>query len=145
MEGKARVQALRLQGPVRITMPAAVAYDLDALQKGIASIAERIGCRACFSGADCTFQLERDFVINEALEPRSAARLPQDPVPFKNVQVNLAPEVSFSIDRLQGAIERIVDKLGHSACFSGFDIAFGNEIRVLNVSRELEVEAFGRF
>lgn len=126
-------------------MPAAVAYDLDALQKGIASVAERLGCRACFSGADCTFHIERDFVINEALEAKASLMAPHDPIPIMPIYANLASEVSFSIDRLQGAVARIADKLGHTACFSGFDIAFLNEMRVINVSRELNVEAIGRF
>lgn len=52
--------------PVRITLPAEVAFDLGKLGKVLGSLAERLGCRACLSGADCTFRLERDFVVNPA-------------------------------------------------------------------------------
>ncbi len=49
---------------IRITVPAKAAYDLKAFQKVLASLAERLGCRPCLSGADCFFQFERDFVVN---------------------------------------------------------------------------------
>lgn len=51
---------------VRISLPASVAYDMGALQKTLVGIAERLGCRPCFSGADCLFRLERDFVVDPA-------------------------------------------------------------------------------
>lgn len=58
--------------PVRITIPAAVAFDIGKLQKSLVGIAERLGCRSCFSGSDCTFILERNFVIDpETLGVRS--------------------------------------------------------------------------
>ena len=50
--------------PVRIVIPADVAFDLGKFQKVLGNLAERLGCRACLSGADCTFRLERDFLIN---------------------------------------------------------------------------------
>lgn len=141
-------QAIRLDGPVRITMPAAVAYDLDALKKSITTIVERVGCRACFSGADCTFQLERDLVINDRLEVSPAAwRGSTDPDgdPVKPaVYVNLANEVSYNLDRVLGAVERIVDKLGHTQCFSGFDIFFREELELIAVDRNLNVHTFGK-
>ncbi len=49
---------------VRVTIPARAAYELDSFQKVIENLAERLGCRACLSGADCTFSLERDFLVN---------------------------------------------------------------------------------
>lgn len=54
---------------VRLTLPATVAYDLASFQKVLGSIAERLGCPQCLSGIDCTFQLERDFVV----DPRNLA------------------------------------------------------------------------
>jgi len=50
--------------PLRITLPAKVAFDLASLQKVLGNLAETIGCRACLSGVDCTFRLERDFIVN---------------------------------------------------------------------------------
>lgn len=69
-----RISPERLKGdpspqpnyPIRITIPAKVAYNMDALQKSIVNIAEAIGCRTCFSGADCFFEMTRDFVIDPA-------------------------------------------------------------------------------
>jgi hypothetical protein len=62
--------AIRKQ-PVRIVIPAKVAYDLPVLQKSLMNIAEALGCRTCFSGADCVFQLERNFVVDpETLKVR---------------------------------------------------------------------------
>jgi hypothetical protein len=52
--------------PVRIVIPASAANNLESLQKVIVNVAERLGCRPCFSGADCLFTLERDFVVDPA-------------------------------------------------------------------------------
>lgn len=54
--------------PVRVTLPAKIAYDLDAFQKVTARLAEELGCTRCISGADCTFGLENDWVVNPAGE-----------------------------------------------------------------------------
>jgi hypothetical protein len=53
---------------VRVRMPASVAFNLQTLQKSIANLAERLGCKPCISGFDCTFLLERDYLINERAE-----------------------------------------------------------------------------
>ena len=55
-------------GAVRISMSAKVANDLDTFKKGVAAFAERLGCPECFSGFDCTFESERDFVIDADVE-----------------------------------------------------------------------------
>lgn len=55
--------------PVRITLSAKVAYDLNSFQKVLGSLAERLGCPQCLSGVDCTFQLERNFIV----DPRTLA------------------------------------------------------------------------
>ena len=49
---------------VRIAIPAEVAFNLDKLTKALGNVAERLGCKPCLSGADCTLVLHRDFVIN---------------------------------------------------------------------------------
>jgi hypothetical protein len=138
--------ATRLRGPVRVTMSAAVAYDLKAFQKSVAALVERLGCRSCFSGADCTFQTERDWVISEKaqLSPAARASLP-DPLANSaqshNVTVSLAKEVRFDLKQVQAAIGKVVGKLGCGGCCSGFDIAFRDEIQFLTVSKELNVQA----
>ena len=121
-----------IQGPVRISVPAAVAYDLTAFQKGIANLVERLGCGACFFGADCTFVHERDFVINEQLEARSFAgasvQLPQDPVPMRLARATLPGKVSNNLKQIQAVVANIAGRLGCGACCSGFDIHFRREL-----------------
>ena len=65
---------LRAKGPVRITLPAKVAYDPKALKESIASIVERLGCPECFSGASCLFEMERDFVVCGSISSTSTSR-----------------------------------------------------------------------
>ena len=146
MAKSSSASSVRLRGPVRITMPAAVAYDLKALQKGIAALVERMGCRTCFSGADCTFQTERDLVISEKLEVSPSARhfAPDlDGDPAHRVTVNLAQEVRFDLAKVQAAVERVVGKLGCPACCSGFDVAFQEEAQILTVGKDLDVQTLG--
>lgn len=66
MAKETRSKAPTLDGTVRIVVPADVAFDLGRLQKGLANLAERLGCRPCLSGADCTFLLEREFIVDPA-------------------------------------------------------------------------------
>ena len=70
-------------GAVRVSMPAKVANDLDTFKKGVAAFAERLGCPECFSGFDCTFESERDFVMaghRPVAPPVSPAAFPGPPV-----------------------------------------------------------------
>jgi hypothetical protein len=142
-------QALLDKGTVRLRLPAAVANDLGRLQKSIVELSERMGCRACFSGADCLFEVEKRFVVDDGVrvapDPSPWRALPQDPVPFRGIQVGVAAEVGNEIGRVQDAIERVLGKLGCQACCSGFDIFFRRELDALHVDRELNVQGFGRF
>lgn len=138
------------RGPVRITIPASVAYDLGSLKTSFASLAERLGCSTCFSGADCRFQMERDFVINEKLAVAAApgaqelARRDPSPHPWKSgYDVHLPKEVSYDIKAIHGAIEKIVGVLGCKACCSGFDLFFRQELDVLAIDKNLNVQRFG--
>ena len=55
--------------PVRLVIPAKVAFNLDEFTKVVGNLAERLGCKPCLSGRACLFLLERDFVVNpESLE-----------------------------------------------------------------------------
>lgn len=49
---------------VRVVIPAEVAFDLGKFQKAFGNLVERLGCRECASGVDCTFRLQRDFIVN---------------------------------------------------------------------------------
>jgi hypothetical protein len=122
----------KIQGPIRVSIPAAVAYDLTAFQKSIAHLVERLGCRTCFSGADCTFLHERDFVINEKLEihpsARASVQLPQDPVPIRAAKATLSGKVGYNLKQIQEVIANIAGRLGCAPCCSGFDIYFQHEL-----------------
>src|SRR6266568_647513 len=97
-------QGSRPGGPVRVSMPASIAYDLPSFQKGIASVLKSLGCEACCSGYDITFGLEREFVLNEKLELRASGSirmLPQDPVPLVNAATVTVPQsASSTLDRI---------------------------------------------
>lgn len=50
--------------PIRVVIPASVAFNLDKFQSVFANLAERLGCPQCLSGRNCMFLLERDYVVN---------------------------------------------------------------------------------
>jgi hypothetical protein len=117
---------------VRITIPAAVAYNLEAFQEGIGNLVERLGCRTCFSGADCTFLHERDFIINENREVRASSQpspwLRAEPQPSPRVSLALPGEVTNNLEQIRLVVSNVAGKLGHLACCSGFDIQFRQEL-----------------
>lgn len=149
MKKKAELKGLHLSGPVRITLPAKVAYDLNSLQSSIATIMEQIGCAECFSGADCDFRLEREFVIN----PEGQVGRPnpiilvgasdRDGDSMMPVNVVLAPEVRYDINLINDAIARVVDIIGGHPCFSGFDFYF-RRLELVTVDQQLNVNTFGQ-
>jgi hypothetical protein len=137
-ETKLQIQRTK---PVRISLPASVAYNVDALQKSIAEIVDRLGCTRCFSGADCVFQLERDWVVNEKLQFSVRAG---DPSPQPSVaalpaaRVGLAARVAYNLGDIQKVVAEVAGRLGHPQCFSGFDIGFGLEEQlVLNAKGQV--------
>jgi len=119
------------KGTVRISIPAEVAFDLKKLNRTIELVAERLGCKTCFSGADCKFQLERDFVFNEKLEFSRAshfATVPDTaPALGATVTVGLGTTTGNNLEKLKGVIGDIAGRLGCDGCCSGFDISFLRE------------------
>jgi hypothetical protein len=116
---------------VRITIPAAVAYNLEAFQNSIARLVERLGCRPCFSGADCTFLHERDWVIDEKLETHALARSfaqEPEPSPWRSATATLPSKVANNLDQIKSVVATIAGKLGCAPCCSGFDILFRQEL-----------------
>jgi hypothetical protein len=112
-------------------MPAAVAYNLEAFQKSIGHLVEQLGCRTCFSGADCTFLHERDFIINEKLEIRASTGIPiagGDPIPARLASATLPAKVSNNLEQIRGVVANIAGRLGCPGCCSGFDILFRQEL-----------------
>lgn len=134
----------RAVGPVRVKLPAKVAYDPQALKESIGDILERLGCPSCFSGASCLFENERTFVLGDG-----ARRVEPDPMPWTpdavatskhRAVVAVAPEVKYDIDNVFAAIDRVIDVLGPHPCISGFDVLFRDEIIVVNP--ELQAQQF---
>jgi hypothetical protein len=67
-------RAAKISGPIRVTLPISVAYDLDKFQKALANVAQMVGCTGCTSGVDVTFLHAREFVVDPAsLQVREAA------------------------------------------------------------------------
>lgn len=57
---------------VRVTVPAAVAFDLGRMTKVTASILDRLGCGDCHSGWDIRYDIARNFVVDEGLKVQVA-------------------------------------------------------------------------
>ena len=131
------------RGPVRITLPASVAYDPKALKKSIANIVERLGCPKCFSGADCFFTNERDFVVDSklAVNPRIAQPEPE-PWSQTTYTVGLSSRVRHDLDKVFVAIDKAIDIIGAHPCISGFDFHFQDELRTIVVNERLEASRF---
>jgi len=56
---------------VRVSIPAAVANDLDKFTKVQKDILGKLGCMACCSGWDIRYDLEQRFLVNKKLSVRS--------------------------------------------------------------------------
>ncbi len=137
---------LRARGPMRITLPARVAYDPNALKTSIAGLMEMIGCPKCFSGADCFFQTERQFVLEgdrvQAAEPipYPSAVLAQKVAP--HYSVGLAKDIRYNIDNVFRAVDSVIDLIGPHPCISGFDIFFQDVIRTVIIDEQFNTQVF---
>jgi hypothetical protein len=60
------IHGAKVSGPIRVTLPISVAYDLEKFQKALANIAQLVGCNGCTSGVDVTFLTAREFVVDPA-------------------------------------------------------------------------------
>src|SRR5262245_14798720 len=101
-------------GTVRLTMSAQVAGNLGALQKGLKSLAERIGHPSCATGCDILhLGMEREFTVSgagehEALNPQPLppghhAITESNPMPGRQVSVAIPDRVSRDINLLTRA------------------------------------------
>ena len=144
------------RGTIRLTMTAKVANDLGALQKGLKSLAERMGHPGCATGCDILhLQTEREFTLGadvslnpQPLPPRQAGSdiaLPQDPIPLRTVNVVAPDSVLGNITQLTKATAAVLGKLGCGQCCSGFDILFRRELGMLAIDEKLKVQGFGQF
>lgn len=134
----ARGKNLRAKGTVRITLPASVTYSPKLLKKSFAELAEQIGHPKCFSGADCLFQMEREFLLEGARPPMRAGYVTAEAEP---VNVVMAPRVKYDLNRIEKAIDNVIDKLGSHPCISGADVLFRDEM--IFVNQKLQAEQLG--
>ena len=132
---------IRAHGTVRVSLPAKVAYNPDALKKSITSILDKLGCPRCFSGANCHFLHERDFVI----DPGEKVALNPQPLPPREAHavVSLAPTIRYDVDKIFRSIDAVIKGLGPCPCHSGIDVLYQSELPVLGVTEKFEVQQFG--
>lgn len=136
----------RSAGPVRVTVPAKVAYNPAALKKSIAQLVERLGCPKCFSGADCLFETERRFVLTARQEPEPdpwRAAIPTiDAQPTHLRTVGLSKGVRHDINKVFQAIDKTIDIIGPHPCISGFDVFFKDVLRTIVIPETFEAQVF---
>jgi hypothetical protein len=136
----------RAAGPVRITVPAKVAYNPAALKKSIAQLVERLGCPTCFSGADCLFEMERRFVLTARTNPDpipwqpTAAAIDAQPAHMRTV--GMAKGVRHDINKVFQAIDKTIDIIGPHPCISGFDIFFKDVLQTVVIPENFEAQVF---
>ena len=130
----------RLSGTVRVTMPASAIHNLDTFNKSIANLAEKLGHPRCFSGVDCIFMQERDFVVDPQQRVKA---LPADPVPWdapRPVTITLPTAVQYDLERVQAVTAKVAGLLGCGECHSGFDWRFRQELNFI-VDQQLNIHA----
>ena len=128
---------VRARGAVRVSLPAKVAYNPDALKQTIGGLLEQLGCPRCFSGADCLFSFERDFVVNPQ-NVLSAVELNPQPLPPRQspVTASLSGGIRFDINKVFKAVDQVINVLGPCPCHSGFDVLYQNELPVIGVNEQ---------
>lgn len=124
-------------GPVRLTIPASVANDLDGLQETLVDLAGRIGCRYCHSGRDPLYlKTANEYTLgDDGLEPEPSPWI-EGLATGRNVDVLVPDSVTHDIELLKRAVAITVGKLGCLACCSGFDITFRRESAVLALTEQ---------
>lgn len=134
-------------GPIRISMPASIAYDLLSFQNSIASVQKYLGCPTCCSGHDITFGMEREFVLNEKQELRASGSTQiatHEPIPTANtVTVTIPHSVNYNLDQVREVVARVAARLGCGQCHSGYDLRFRQELEFV-VDQNLNVRTAGQ-
>jgi hypothetical protein len=146
MSGKQQAKTVRRGGPVRITLAASVAQNLDALRESITTLATRVGHPNCFSGVDCQFVGEREFVIDakgsiSSSEPEPNPWRALTPQVSNTVLVKVAPEAAGNIETVKSIVAQVAGLIGCPGCHSGFDIYYAQEVEVLSAGAQGNVTA----
>lgn len=136
---------IRAHGTVRVSLPAKVAYSPEALKKSLTGILDKLGCPTCFSGANCWFQAERNFVVDPAGAVNNIALNPQPlpPGPVLHATVALSPGMQFDVNKVLRAVDAVIKGLGPCPCHSGIDVLYQNELPVIGVNEKFEAQTFG--
>lgn len=125
--------------PVRVSLPASVASDIDSLKKAVGSVLDHLGCQACCSGHDILFELQRDFVFDKSIRDISVASAGRRGLAQgKTVNIGISPDAAGSIDNVFAAIDKLADLTGHVACATGCDMRFNLE-RMLVLDAKLNL------
>jgi len=144
-----------ISGAIRITIPVKVAANIKTLKTSLETIAERLGCRPCFSGADCFLQLERNYLIDEKAKLASTVAEPAvselravagvSHNAGTTVRVALSNKAGFSIETIKQAVEKIAELSGHTACATGCNLFFEHfldDMRSFAVNEKGVIEKF---
>ena len=90
----------------------------------------KLGCGKCFSGFDCHFHLQRDYVIDPA-DFKKVAEGPAQIHAGNSVNISLGQESSYSLAQINKLIDSLHGKFGCAPCHSGYDFNFQNQIAEL--------------
>ena len=120
-----------ISGTIRVAIPAKVAANIKTLKSTLESVAERLGCRPCFSGADCFFELEKNYIVDEKVRLATSLEVPQvlarsfpSRAATTTVNVVLSNKAGNSIETITKAVEKIAELSGHTACATGCNLFF---------------------
>jgi len=142
-----KIAITRKGGAVRLTLSAAVANDLGALERSLKEVAERLGHPACATGCDILqLGLEQEFSIGNKVELNPQPLPPRSLVLEQGrnlITVTIPDRVNGNIELLTHAVRNVVGRLGCSPCCSGFDILFRREINTMALNEKGEVAHFG--
>jgi hypothetical protein len=139
---------VRKLGPVHITLPASVAYNMSALKETVRSAMERLSCPTCFSGLDCHFSVERNLFVEENRKvsgnppPVPWSAMSPQPLPW-HAAVGFQGRVVYNIDQVLQVVEKVTNSLGCLPCHSGWDVSYINEVTLIGVDPDLQVTTYG--
>ena len=143
----AKKKVARLHGTIRLSLSAKIAYNPESLKTTIGSLLAELGCKPCFSGADCVFTAERNFLVNEEgvfSRPSILALNPQPSPWAPDVIVSLPARSQFDINAVYNAIDTVAGRLGGCLpCHSGFDVSYLNEVEFIGIDEDGGVQQYG--
>jgi hypothetical protein len=68
------------------------------------------------------------------------ARLPQNPIPDRTVNIHISGGISNDLEKLQDVTRQVLGRLGCETCHSGYDIRYKHVLDYVVNPRTLEVE-----